>query len=77
MGFHGHTPWRVSLPQPALPLSRQHLRVLREPFLSQFAPFTVEMLQAIVRDVRKDDTLSNLRLAAVCLISFAGFLRFG
>ena len=44
--------------------------------LSWAHTITVEMLQAIVCDVRKDDTLANLRLAAVCLISFAGFLRF-
>ena len=39
-------------------------------------PFTIEMLQAIVRDAKKADTLSSLRLAAICLISFAGFLCF-
>ena len=38
--------------------------------------FTVEMLQAIVRDAKKTNTLTSLRLAAICLISFAGFLRF-
>ena len=50
-------------------------RTLSKPVCKK-SPFTVEMLQAIVCDVRKDDTLANLRLAAVCLISFAGFLRF-
>ena len=50
-------------------------RTLSKPVCKK-SPFTIEMLQAIVCDVRKDDTLANLRLAAVCLISFAGFLRF-
>ena len=40
------------------------------------SPFTVEMLQAIVRDTKKTNTLTNLCLAALCLMSFAGFLRF-
>ena len=50
-------------------------RTLSKPVCKK-SPFTVEMLQAIVQDARKADTLSSLRLAAVCLISFAGFLRF-
>ena len=40
------------------------------------ASFTVEMLQAVVRDAKETNSLSSLRLAAICLISFAGFLRF-
>lgn len=40
------------------------------------SPFTVEMLQSIVRDANKTNTLSSLHLAAICLIAFAGFLRF-
>ena len=34
--------------------------------------FTVEMLQAIVRDARKLNTLSSLCLATVCLVAFSG-----
>ena len=34
------------------------------------------MLQAIVRDAKKTNTLASLCLAAICLISFAGFLWF-
>ena len=34
------------------------------------------MLPAIVRDAKKTNTLTSLHLAAICLISFAGFLRF-
>ena len=44
--------------------------------ISKKSPFTVEMLQAIVKDAKKSNTLTSLRLAAVCLISFAGFLWF-
>ena len=40
------------------------------------SPFRVEMLKAIIQDARKNDTLASIRLALVCLISFAGFLRF-
>ena len=50
-------------------------RTLSKPVCKK-SPFTVEMLQAIVHDPKKADTLSSLHLAAVCLISFAGFLRF-
>ena len=39
------------------------------------SPFTTEMLQAIVEDARKINTLTSIRLAAACLLSFAGFLR--
>ena len=50
-------------------------RALAKPVCKK-SPFTVEMLQAIVRDAKKTNTLASLRLAAICLISFAGFLRF-
>ena len=40
------------------------------------APFSVEMLQAIVQDSRKNNSLANIRLATVCLLAFAGFLRY-
>ena len=36
----------------------------------------VEMLQAVVRDAKETNSLSSIPLAAICLISFAGFLRF-
>jgi len=52
-----------------------HPRALAKPVCKK-APFTVEMLQAVVRDAKETNTLSSLRLAAICLISFAGFLRF-
>ena len=39
-------------------------------------PFTVEMLQLIAQDAQKQNTLASLRLAAACLLTFAGFLRF-
>ena len=50
-------------------------RALAKPVCKK-APFTVEMLQAVVRDAKETNSLSSLRLAAICLISFAGFLRF-
>ena len=34
------------------------------------------MLKAIVQDAKESGTLTNIRLASVCLLSFAGFLRF-
>ena len=40
------------------------------------APFTIEMLQAIVQDTKKNNSLANIRLATVCLLAFAGFLRY-
>ena len=38
--------------------------------------FTVEMLRAIVQDTKKSCTLVSIRLASVCLLSLARFLRF-
>ena len=49
--------------------------ILSKPFCKK-STFTVEMLQAIVHDAKKADTLSSLHLVAVLLISFAGFLCF-
>ena len=40
------------------------------------APFNIEMLAAMVDDTRKNETLSNVRPTTVCLLAFAGFLRF-
>ena len=40
------------------------------------SPFTVEMLQVIVRNAKKTNTLTSLCSAALCLMSFAGFLQF-
>ena len=39
-------------------------------------PFNTEMLVAMVEDTHKNGTLSNACLSAVCLLTFAGFLRF-
>jgi len=39
-------------------------------------PMTVEMLEAIVADANGSGTLSDLRLAAACLLGYAGFFRF-
>ena len=40
------------------------------------APFSIEMLQAIVQDTKKNNSLANIRLATVCVLTFAGFLRY-
>ena len=39
-------------------------------------PLTVEILAKMVEDAQQSGTLSDLRLATACLLSFAGFLRF-
>ena len=36
---------------------------------------TVEMLEAIVDDMEKSGSLSDLQLATACLLGFAGFMR--
>ena len=40
------------------------------------APFTIEMLQAMVQDTANNNSLANIRLTTVCLLAFAGFLRY-
>ena len=40
------------------------------------APVNIEMLAAMVDDTCKNETLSNVQLSTVCLLAFAGFLRF-
>ena len=39
-------------------------------------PVSVGMLEAIVQDVVESGSLSDLRLATACLVSFSGFLHF-
>ena len=50
-------------------------RLLAKP-IKKKEPMTVEMLQAMVRDVDRNETLTSVRLATACLLAFAGFLRF-
>ena len=38
-------------------------------------PITIDMLKAMVESVGPDPSLTEVRLLAMCLISFAGFLR--
>ena len=40
------------------------------------APFSIEMLQAIVQDTKKNNSLANIRLTTVCVLAFAGCLRY-
>ena len=39
-------------------------------------PITPDMLSELVKDVNKNPSLSNVRLATACLLAFAAFLRF-
>ena len=48
-------------------------RLLAKP-IQKKEPITVEILQAMVRDVDSNGTLTNVRLATACLLAFAGFL---
>ena len=50
-------------------------RILAKP-VQKKAPFSVEMLQAMVQDTKKENSLANIRLTTVCLLAFAGFLRY-
>ena len=54
------------------------MRVLRTlaKLVYKKSPFTVDKLQAIVKDAKRTNTLTSLQLAAICLVSFAGFLQF-
>ena len=49
-------------------------RVLAKP-KTRKEPITVDMLKAMVESVGPDPSLTEVRLLAMCLISFAGFLR--
>ena len=49
-------------------------RMLAKPVVKK-APVTAEILKAIVDDPVRNPTLSNIRLASVCLLAYAGFLR--
>ena len=50
-------------------------RLLAKP-VTKKKPVTVEMLEALVKNAQESDSLSDLRLATTCLLSFAGFFRF-
>ena len=50
-------------------------RSLAKPVVKK-EPVTVDMLEAIVKDVDKSGTLMDLWLATACLLAFSGFLRF-
>ena len=68
------------LPSPILcPFLRTTLeglqRILARP-VTKKTPVYVELLARIVEDASRSGSLSDLRLATACLLSFAGFLRF-
>lgn len=50
-------------------------RSLARPIIKK-TPFSTEMLAAMVEGTRSNETLPKVRLLAVCLLVFAGFLRF-
>ena len=50
-------------------------RVLAKPTTKK-APFTAEMLKRITEDALSDNSLASIRLATMCLIGFAAFLRY-
>lgn len=50
-------------------------RTLAKPVIKK-KPVSVNMLEAIVQDARDSESLSDIRLATACLLSYAGFLRF-
>ena len=51
-------------------------RSLARPLTKGKAPFNIEMLTKMVVGTHKNKTLSNVPLSTVCLLVFAGFLRF-
>ena len=50
-------------------------RALARPIVKK-TPFNTEMLAAMVKDTHKNASLSNVCLSTMCLLAFAGFLRF-
>ena len=50
-------------------------RTLAKPVVTK-KPVTVSMLQVIVQDARDSESLTDIRLATACQLSYAGFLRF-
>ena len=51
------------------------LKRLLAKLVNKKSPFTGDMLEVIVKNTRESDTLANIWLASVCLLSFARFLR--
>ena len=50
-------------------------RALVRPIVKK-TPFNTEILAAMVKDTHKNGSLSNVCLSTVCLLAFAGLLRF-
>lgn len=61
---------------PVVQNTMEGLKRILAKLVQKKALFSVEMLQAIVQNARNDSRLANIRLATVCLLAFAGFLRF-
>ena len=50
-------------------------RSLAKPIIKK-EPFTADMVKSFIEDAKKDGSLSNIRLATMCAMAFAGFLRY-
>ena len=50
-------------------------RILARPTVEK-APITPTMLEDVVKDTKKSSSLSDLKLATVCLLAYASFLHF-
>ena len=61
---------------PLVQTTLQGLRRLLAKPIQKKEPMTVEMLQAMVRDVNRNETLTSVRLAMAYLLAFAGILQF-
>ena len=75
--------WAHSLSGLPSPTKAPFVQVVQEGLKRSFArpvkkkePFTVEMLRAIATDATEANSLADIRLAAACLLAFAGFLRY-
>jgi len=50
-------------------------RSLAKP-ITKKEPFTVDMVKSVIEDAMKDGSLASIRLATMCAMAFAGFLRY-
>ena len=75
MRFPGFTP-TMPLTDPFIRATLDGLRRSLARPVTKKEPVTVEILEAIVKDAEQSGSLSDLRLATACLLSFPGFLRF-
>ena len=65
-----------SATDPLVRMTSEGLRRVCAKPVQKKAQFSTEMLQAIVQDTKKNNSLANIILATACLLTFAGFLRY-